>query len=137
MLGTSGITEFAELVASYPSRVQLPEQLEAFFAASGYVPSSPYEKRRSVRKYFRCRAVVELVQCLPAVSRDERFGGILMRDLSQFGAGFLFHLQLFPEEVVRIWLPGRSLEGRVAFCRYRGPQCYDVGMSLLHIHRHK
>jgi hypothetical protein len=73
---------------------------------------------------------MQVSQPLPAFSRADAPGGILIRDVSRRGLQFLFDQQLFPGEQLRIWLPETELKGEVIRCRRLGPRYYEIGVRL-------
>lgn len=118
--------------------VILPEDLNAFFYESGYLPTTAEEARGNAR--LRVRSIGDLMLAYtPAglrgglTGRDKRTGKVLIKDLSRSGIGVLYHLQIFPQEHLQIRFQKRLINMVVVRCRRLGEKCYEVGGRIASI----
>lgn len=121
---------FAQLIDTAPLRLEDPAERSAPPAAFEGARTIPCEQRQSPRASLRRRGAMQVSQTLPALTRADAPGGILVRDVSRRGLQFLFDEQLFPGEQLKIWLPETELRGEVIRCRRLGPRCYEIGVRL-------
>jgi hypothetical protein len=129
-LETIDPARYRQLIEQIPCRLILPPRLAAALAETGYQQVAHVDERRAARYRVCVRTVLQIRQSLPAFPRQATAGGAIVRDVSRTGLAVIYHEQLFPQEIVRVWLPTRRLEGTVARCRRLGPRCFEVGVQL-------
>ena len=105
-----------------PLRAALPEKLGDYFGRSGVMPSLPDSRRGYHRKYMRAKAVAQY---------QDKFLAVYLADISRSGLGFYSPIQIFPCEVMNMWL-GR--EGHIQLvaktCVRIGHACYRCGAQF-------
>ena len=132
MLDQIDSLDFQDLLDHVPNRIQLTSTLEESLASErGVMATTHYEGRRSAR--FRCfgNAFAKLVPFLMDLQEFETESFVIVRDLSKTGVGIISHQQLFPEQVVILYLEKFRLETKVARARKLGKNCYEIGLSIM------
>ncbi|GAB5402924.1 MAG: hypothetical protein Aurels2KO_11550 [Aureliella sp.] len=131
MLASS--TDDEEVMQSQALRVELPEELcETFFRESGYSPTTADEKRRRARLAVRREAKITFAN-LPNRYQEDPDEELctLVKDLSRGGIAILYHEQIFPEDVFRVYFQSRAVTALAVRCRKLGPKCYEIGARVL------
>ncbi|MGM0489705.1 MAG: PilZ domain-containing protein [Planctomycetota bacterium] len=124
----SNATSVAEIIASLPCEVALPESWRDFFSEKGELPSFRRDRRRFPRLLFRTAAAARFLKSLPALNRSDQWQKVYFKDVSRTGFSFLYAQQLFPNERVEIVVnESHRYVGKVRRCRRVGPRCYVVG----------
>lgn len=112
--------------------VELPrEWRDTYFQERGPVVTSFHERRRFRRHNVRAKTVLEVGESLPAIPRETAFYAVYSRDFSRNSMSFLHVEELFPNEVVHVWLPKSRRAFRVVSCRRMNDRCYLVGAVMV------
>lgn len=102
-----------------PLRAELPPGDEDYFHRKGPLPVPPETRRRYQRHYLTSVAVIQ--------EGSNKLAGYA-RDISRLGIGFYSPRQLFPGDVVQLFLPGKpAIWLEITRCRRRGTRCYECG----------
>ena len=134
MLVTDYQCHLGSLINSVPNRIQLPAGYEDFFEQSGPTTAIANDRRNSVRTRVRTRGIWIPRKWLPAFPRRATPQLIYTKDFSKTGFGFVADQQVFPGEQARIILATFWMEVAIRRCRRLGPDCYEVGGTLLARH---
>ncbi len=116
--------------------VILPEDLKAFFYESGYLATTAEEFRGNARLRVRSAADILLMRLPIALQwglddHHQRFGKVLIKDLSRSGIGVIFHRQIFPEQRFQVRFQGRLIHAVAVRCRRLGLKCYETGGRIV------
>ena len=122
------------LIQSVPNEIELPAGYENFFAETGSTASVENDRRSSVRMRVRTSGILVSQRWLPAFPRTAKPVVIYTKDFSKSGFGFLTHQQYYPGEHVRVILATFWMEIAIRRCRRLGPNCFEVGGTLLQRH---
>lgn len=119
-----------QLFSQCPCRIELPDWYEAIANKRGVSALQRDERRRFVRFYFPTSAILQCRPTLPTVERDGEPQYVLTKDLSRSGIAFLHYEQIYPEEVVVLWLPDARRQFIVTRCRRHNRRCYEIGARI-------
>ena len=116
-------------------KVILPEQLQQFFAESGYAPTTAQENRCNSRLRVRAKVPVwfhfKPNAMGASISRSAEVPATaLLKDISRNGVALLYHEQVFPEERLCIQFQNRLFDVTVVRCRRIATACYEVGSVI-------
>lgn len=128
---SSNEPSFDQLIQEHPLTLTIPPQTQLELLERGPVPSRKDEVRVAPR--FRCRgqAILEWVQSPIALPRPIPTSQVVVRNLSRRGFSALLDRELFPEQVVRVYLPIATATARVVRARRLGNRCYDIGFRIM------
>ena len=131
MTRSSNEPSFDQLIQEHPLTLTIPPQTQLELHERGPVPSRKYEVRVAPR--FRCRgqAVLAWVQSPIALPRPIPTSQVVVRNLSCRGFSVLLDRELFPEQVVRVYLPVATATARVVRARRLGSRCYEIGFRIM------
>ena len=114
-----------DIWATATQRTELPEEWADFFELKGPTPIVFDNERRHHRYYLRSKAIV--------VSGETQLAGYT-KDVSRIGMDVYTPIQLFPRQVVRVWLPeGKDYLTRITRCVRIGEKCYECGTQFLRV----
>lgn len=112
--------------------IDLPEEWNQFFTASGVVHSNYDEKRTAQRKRVRTTGLAIFEDTLPFLLRVRQTPvGIYTKDFSKLGCGFLSPIEMYPEERVRLLFPAFWLSVKISRTQKRMDGCFLVGAALI------
>jgi hypothetical protein len=126
MLERNDPGQLTQLLKSLECKAQLPSHLLDLFSRRGVIEPRFSERRRFVRRHFPSKAVLELSQTVPGISRDHEFCCIFTKDMSRNSIAFLHSEQLYPGEKLLLWLPIGKLRCRVSRCCRHNSQCFEI-----------
>ncbi|MEM1225775.1 MAG: hypothetical protein AAGJ40_08750 [Planctomycetota bacterium] len=132
MLDFSYPEYYTDLVRRTPWSVSLPGEWEGFFQESGVAPLPFGEHDARQRRIVRTSGLMAFVTPLPALRRTSSVVGIYTRDFSRDACGLLTSMELYPEEIVRVFLSTLCLQLRVVRCTRHNDQCFEVGAAIIH-----
>ena len=99
--------------------VELPPEWSEFLAVRGATPFAPSDARQFRRAHCRGYAMVRAASAHWAV---------MTCDVSCNGLSFLHHDQLYPGDLVQLFLPGwPPINLQLARCTKRGHRCFVCG----------
>lgn len=113
--------------------VEIPEDVrDDFFRGRGYSSSTVDEKRRRARLAVRDEASVAFANTPNRYqeSADQELYA-LVKDLSRGGIAILYHEQVFPEDMFRVYFQSRTVTAIAVRCRKLGPKCFEIGARVL------
>ena len=134
MLGEDYPRLLGSLIQTLPRRIVLPPEQEGFFEESGPQPSYENDQRCGVRNRVRTRGLMLLQSWYPAMERRPELMTVYTKDFSKSGFGFIAPEQLFPGEVVQVFLATFWMRVTIRRCRRWGHDCFDTGGTLLDRH---
>ena len=131
MLRSSNEPDFDQLIQEYPLTVAIPPQTQLELRERGPVPTRNDDVRVAPR--FRCKgpAILEWVESPIAWSRSFPTSQVVVRNLSRTGFSLLTDRELFPEQVVRVYLSIATATARVIRARRLSSRCYDIGFRIM------
>lgn len=109
----------------------IPSHLKESLGRRGVASPVYDDERRYVRYHFNTKAIIEFSQTLPAISRKHTVARIVTRNVSRGGLAFLHSEQLFPGELVTLWLPKGKHNYRIIRCMAHGEQCFEMGAEVI------
>lgn len=114
-----------DIWATAAQQTKLPKEWIDFFDFEGPAPLDQSSQRRYHRFFLRGKAIV--------LCGDD-WMACFTKDVSRIGIGLLAPAQIFPRQVLRVWLPdGRDYLMRVARCVRVGENCYECGANFLRV----
>lgn len=130
MLGRNDGPSFSQLIQDYPLTIAIPPQIQLELRERGAMPTRNDDVRVAAR--FRCRgpAVLEWVESPIALSRQFPTSQVVVRNLSRTGFSALMDRELFPEQIVRVYLSIATATATVVRARRLGSRCYDIGFRI-------
>lgn len=132
MLGGDDQSKVIDDIRRLECKVELPDEWkDTFFTETGVLPTREEERRRFARRRIRTKALVDIVQSLPAFERTPSRHVVFTCDMSRSGFAFLHTEQLYPLEKIRLSLPQKSFLLEVARCKRYNDQCFMIGAQLL------
>lgn len=113
--------------------IEMPKDVyDDFFRGRGYSPSTVDEKRRRARLAVRDEARVAFANTPNRYQeRADQELYALVKDLSRGGIAILYHEQVFPEDMFRVYFQSRTVTAIAVRCRKLGPKCFEVGARVL------
>jgi len=134
MLDKDYSSSLNKLIAQTTWEIKLPPHMEDFFQESKTSHSMPSDRRGGMRIRARTKALLWPEVQLPDFPREDKFIGVFTNDFSRNSFGIISPTQFWPGEVVRILLPTFWMSGRVSRVRYIGPNCFEIGCTLIRRH---
>ena len=130
MLRSSDDPSFDQLIHEHPLTVTIPPQVQLELRERG--PMSARSDDIRVVPRFRCRgpAILEWVESLSAMPRPFPASQVVVRNLSRTGFSVLMDRELFPEQMVRVYLSIATATATVVRARRLGSRCYDIGFRI-------
>ena len=130
MLRSSDDPSFDQLIQAHPLTVAIPPQIRLELLERG--PMSTHNNDIRVASRFRCRgpAILEWVESPIALQRPFPTSQVVIRNLSRTGFSALTDRELFPEEIVRVYLSIATATAIVVRARRLGTRCYDIGFRI-------
>lgn len=124
--------ELAALLRDPRLQVQIPDDLlKNFFNETGYVSTTVEEQRARARLRVRLTAKISFANFPNRYQESEDAEMLtIVKDLSRTGIAILYHQQIFPEDVFRVFFLGRVVTCVAVRCRKLGPQCYETGARV-------
>lgn len=119
-----------KLLESCECDLAVPSQWQERLQQHGSTQPIPDDRRKSERHLFNSQGVLEFGQTFPAIPREETTAQVMMRDVSADGVAFLFSEQLFPGELISLWLPSGKQTYVVERCVGYSDDCYEIGAAV-------
>lgn len=120
------VNHVPELLMAIPKRLELPPSLRDFLDKRGPMPPVANDLRRFPRFYYPASALLCSEQRLPALPRDIDRVVVVTKDLSRTGIALLHTDQIYPGEVLRLWLPCGDKQLLVVRCSQKADACYEA-----------
>jgi hypothetical protein len=117
-------------LAQTPCGVEAPRALQERLARRGAQRTAGDERRHFTRFAFLTKTLLEVSTTIRAIPRQPEVFAVLTTDLSRDGVAFLHVSQLFPGEVVSLWLHTGTLACRVMRCLKHNSNCYEIGAAF-------
>lgn len=131
MLRSNDVPSFNQLILDYPPTIAIPPQIQLELRERGPMPSRNDDVRVAPR--FRCKgpAILEWLESPIALPRQFPTSQVIVRNLSRTGFSALIDRELYPEQLVRVYLSIATATARVIRARRLGGRCYDIGFRIM------
>ncbi len=120
------VTHVPELLATIPRRLEIPAPLRGFLEKRGPMPPVANELRRFPRFYYPASAMARTEQVLPAFPREIAHAVVVTKDLSRTGISLLHTDQLYPGEVLKLWLPCGEKQLLIVRSQQKAEACFEA-----------